>query len=111
MVHYCIFDPGVKINVPSQVHLKDTGRLNIGTFDDIYVIFFAIFLHFMMLVASRILMVGYYQYPHLSKLLPMISNDDQEKQDFCEIGILTIDYDCAFHIDKDSIANLDADFR
>ena len=43
MVHYCIFDPGVKINVPSQVYLKDTGRLNIGTFDDRYVIFLAIF--------------------------------------------------------------------
>ena len=65
----------------------------------------------MMLVASQILMVGYYQYPHLSKLLPMISNDDQEKQDFCDIGILTIDYDCALHIDNDSISNLDAYFR
>ena len=43
MVHYCILDPGVKSNVPIQVHLKDTGRLNIGTFDDIYVIFLAIF--------------------------------------------------------------------
>ena len=57
MVHYCILEPGVKSNVPSQAHLKYTRRLNIGTFDDIYVIFLAIFLHFMMLVASQILMV------------------------------------------------------
>ena len=65
----------------------------------------------MMLVPFQILMVGYYQYPHLYKLLPMISNDDQEKQDFCDIGILTIDYDCALHIDNNSISNLDAYFR
>ena len=65
----------------------------------------------MMLLASKKLMVGYYQYPHLYKLLPMISNDDQEKQDFCDIGILTIDYDCALHIDNNSISNLDAYFR
>ena len=41
----------------------------------------------------------------------MISNDDRDKQIFCDIGILTIDYDCALHIDNDSIANLDASFR
>ena len=41
----------------------------------------------------------------------MISNDDQEKQDFCDIWILTIDYDCALHIDNDGISNLDAYFR
>ena len=41
----------------------------------------------------------------------MIDNDDQEKQYFCDIGILTIDYDCALHIDSNSIANLGESFR
>ena len=41
----------------------------------------------------------------------MIANDNREKQDFCHIIILTIDYDCALHIYNNSIANLDASFR
>ena len=43
--------------------------------------------------------------------LVLMFNDDRDKQIFCDIGILTIDYDCALHIDNDSIANLDAYFR
>ena len=43
MAHCCILDPGVKNNVPSQVHLKDPRSLNIGTFGYIHIIFLAIF--------------------------------------------------------------------
>ena len=42
MVHYHILESGVKNNVPSQLHLKDPRRLNIGTFDARYLMFLAI---------------------------------------------------------------------
>ena len=42
--------------------------------------------------------------------MPIIANDDREKQDFCDIGIFTIYCDCALHIDNVIIANLDASF-
>ena len=46
-------------------------------------------LHLMMYLASNITLVSYYQYIHLSKLLPL-SNFDQLRQDFSDIGILTL---------------------
>jgi len=73
--------------------------------------FWPFVLHLMMFLASRISLVSYYQYIHLSKLLPL-SNDDPIRQDFCDIGILTQDYDSSLHVDQnDTLDKLDTYFK
>ena len=65
----------------------------------------------MMYLASNITLVSYYQYIHLSKLLPL-SNFDQLRQDFSDIGILTQDFNSQPHLDdNDALAVMDAMFK
>jgi len=67
-------------------------------------------LHLMMLLASRISLVAYYQYAHLSKLLPL-AHDEPNRQNYCDIGIITLSYDSTLHVDNDRLDNLDKMFK
>jgi len=73
--------------------------------------FWPFVLHLMMYLASNITLLSYYQYTHLSKLLPL-SNEDPLRQDFSDIGILTQDYNCKPHVDEnDALDAMDAMFK
>jgi len=66
----------------------------------------------MMFLGSRISLLSYYQYLHLAKLLPPLSNDDPIRWNFCEIGILTKDYNSSPHTDaNDKLDYLDNYFK
>ena len=67
-------------------------------------------LHLMMFLASRISLVAYYQYAHLSKLLPL-AHAETKHLNYCAIGILTLSYDSTPHVDNDRLDNLDAMFK
>ena len=74
--------------------------------------FWPFVLHLMMFLGSRISLLSYYQYLHLAKLLPPLSNDDPIRWNFCDIGILTKDYNSSPHTDaNDTLDYLDNYFK
>ena len=63
----------------------------------------------MMYWGSRILLLLYYQYTHLSKLLPPLSNNRRLQHNFSEIAILTQNFNNTIDVDiNDALDSMDA---
>ena len=74
-------------------------------------LFWPFVLHLMMYLASHISLMSYYHYFYFARLQP-VEADDPKNIYFCSFGIVTVNYNCALHVDAgDVVDSLDKSFR